>query len=151
MIRSQAPAVLVRSDLNQYQNQLNLARRLDPLVRANVSPEAELVVRYAQELHRLRSQKASQGTLDRNLCIRLAKRDNVVVGGFLVVSGELMGLWGRGIGDFLIRDAISLGANRLDCFDGYLPRLYSKHGFQAILRSPNYTKGQPDVVWMRRP
>ncbi len=54
----------------------------------------------------------------------------------------------RGCGDALVRDAITNGAKRLDCFDGYLVSLYARHGFVEVGRIPNYTKGDPDVVYM---
>lgn len=54
----------------------------------------------------------------------------------------------RGCGDALVQDAITNGAKRLDCFDGYLVSLYARHGFVETGRVPNYTKGDPDVVYM---
>ena len=54
----------------------------------------------------------------------------------------------RGCGDALVQDAIANGAKRLDCFDGYLVSLYARHGFVETARVPNYTKGDPDVVYM---
>lgn len=54
----------------------------------------------------------------------------------------------RGCGDALVQDAIVNGAKRLDCFDGYLVSLYTRHGFVETGRVPNYIKGGPDVVYM---
>lgn len=48
-----------------------------------------------------------------------------------------------------IRAAMELGANKLDCFDGKLPGLYSKFGFEEYKREPNWIKGEPDVIYMR--
>lgn len=71
--------------------------------------------------------------------------------GFAVTEhGELCGVFStvRGRGDTLVKDAIFFGATHLDCFDGYLPGLYARHGFRETKRVPNWTAGQPDVVWM---
>src|SRR5690242_5796613 len=56
----------------------------------------------------------------------------------------------RGRGDFLVRAAVDrsrMGCT-LDCFDGYLPSLYARHGFVETDREPNWTPGGPDVVFM---
>ncbi|ATI18860.1 acetyltransferase [Streptomyces phage Diane] len=72
--------------------------------------------------------------------------------GFGVASdGTLIGLFStvKGRGDALISDAVThKGATRLDCFDGYLPELYKRHGFVETERVPNWTAGEPDVVFM---
>lgn len=62
-------------------------------------------------------------------------------------------------GDELIQKAIAAGGRTLDCYDGYLRRLYTKHGFREVGRMEfvrefapddwNYEKyGEPDVVFM---
>lgn len=68
-------------------------------------------------------------------------------------GGEIVGLWSaaRGRGDDLVRTALAAGGTRLDCFDGYLPALYARHGFAETAREPNWTPGGPDVVWMALP
>ena len=53
-------------------------------------------------------------------------------------------------GDDIISSAINHGASRLDCFDGYLPKFYSRHGFHETRRVANWTVGGPDVVFMAR-
>lgn len=71
--------------------------------------------------------------------------------GFAVTfKGELHGVFSlvKGRGDTLVRDAVFFGATHLDCFDGYLPTLYAKHGFHETRREPNWVEGQPDVVYM---
>jgi hypothetical protein len=84
--------------------------------------------------------------------------------GFAITpSGELINGFNnsdiRGLGVELIKDAIKLGANHLNCFDGYLPKLYSSLGFIETSRFPfnrtfapirwSYeTMGTPDVVNM---
>lgn len=54
----------------------------------------------------------------------------------------------KGMGDFIVNDAVLRGAKRLDCYEGYLVSLYMKHGFKPVKREPNWTAGQPDVVYM---
>jgi len=61
-------------------------------------------------------------------------------------------------GDYLASSAVSLGAQKLDCFDenGFLPNLYSKYGFRESSRIPwddqyapkNWRGDCPDVVYM---
>ena len=84
--------------------------------------------------------------------------------GFAITpSGELINGFNnsdiRGLGVELIKDAIKLGANHLNCFDGYLPKLYSSLGFIETSRiafedkfAPegwDYSKlGRPDIIFM---
>lgn len=73
--------------------------------------------------------------------------------GFVVRSdGELTNVFStvKGRGDTLVSMAVNLGATHLDCFDGYLPSLYSRHGFHRVTSLPNWTEGGPDVVFMAR-
>lgn len=73
--------------------------------------------------------------------------------GFGVTAlGELIGVFStkEGRAHDLIRYAIKVGATHLDCFDGFLPKLYYKHGFVEVEREPNYNEGGPDVVYMTR-
>lgn len=73
--------------------------------------------------------------------------------GFAVTpDAELIGVFSavRGRGDDIVRAAIAAGATHLDCFDGYLPALYARHGFVETRREPNWTPGGPDVVYMAR-
>jgi hypothetical protein len=70
----------------------------------------------------------------------------------VTIAGELVGLHSvvRGRGDELVEAAINRGAMRLDCFDGPLVDLYGRHGFAVTDVVPNWTPGEPDVVYMRR-
>lgn len=71
--------------------------------------------------------------------------------GFAVSSDdELVGVFSleRGRGDEIVEKAIGAGAVALDCFDGYLPTLYGRHGFVEVRREANWTPGEPDVVFM---
>jgi outer membrane protein assembly factor BamB len=68
-------------------------------------------------------------------------------------DGELVYVFslvpGRGM--FIVSSAIADGAVYLDCFDGYLPTLYRRHGFEVVDRVSNWTSGSPDVVFMALP
>jgi len=68
-------------------------------------------------------------------------------------NGELVFVFSRkpGRGDELVASAVENGAYRLDCFDGYLPSLYARHGFVEHDREENWTPGGPDVVYMYVP
>ncbi len=70
--------------------------------------------------------------------------------GFLISGDEIVGLFStaRGRGDDLVTDAVAAGGRRLDCFDGYLTRLYYRHGFVITRREPNWNPPGPDVVYM---
>lgn len=79
----------------------------------------------------------------------LAKEDDRVTGGFLVLRGELIGLFATDVwGVWLLRRAMGEGARKLDCFDGFLPAYYAKHGWREVRRESNWTEGGPDVVYM---
>lgn len=67
-----------------------------------------------------------------------------------VQDGEMIGVFSlvKGRGDLLISVAVENGAVHGDCFDGYLPTLYGRHGFREIRREANWTVGGPDVVYM---
>ena len=67
-------------------------------------------------------------------------------------NGELTSVFSciKGKGDIIMQDAIKNGAKHLDCFDGYLPSFYQRHGFKETRREQNWTAGQPDVVYMER-
>lgn len=68
----------------------------------------------------------------------------------LRIDGELVLVHSflPGRGNDIVTDAIARGATYLDCFDGYLPEFYARHGFQVNARVPNWTPGEPDVVYM---
>lgn len=56
----------------------------------------------------------------------------------------------KGRGDELVDKAIEMGGTKLDAFDGYLTKeLYPRHGFVEYKREPNWTPGEPDVVYMK--
>lgn len=76
-----------------------------------------------------------------------------VVGGYALINGELCGLWtaspGRGIGRWLLHDAVRKGADRLDC-DESLVGFYKKAGFRTTIVEPSYDKNATAVHFMRR-
>ena len=66
-------------------------------------------------------------------------------------DGTLIGLYStvKGRGEGLMWDAVlHKGASKLDCFDGFLPDYYKQFGFVETERVPNWTPGEPDVVFM---
>lgn len=67
-------------------------------------------------------------------------------------GGELIGVWSTesGRGGDIMAAAHNAGARRLDCFDGFLPGFYARHGWHETGREPNWTPGGPDIVFMQR-
>lgn len=65
---------------------------------------------------------------------------------------ELIGVFStvKGRGDEILTNAESLGANVLDCFDGYLTNFYTARGWVEYNRVRNYVDGQPDVVYLSK-
>lgn len=151
-------------DAFHYALETNKGRRWQ--IREGCSTKAEVTLRCAQEFHRVfppdhsgrQFTRAAQNLrIDqfhtRHCHIRLCKEGDRADGGFIVLCGELIGMHNvkPGTGDWMMREAVALGADRLDTYDvPHLIQLYTKHGFREVLREPNTKKGQPDVVWMRR-
>lgn len=157
--------ILLQVSPDKFYYLLNHNARRRPEIAACTSSAADISVRCAQEFHRLypptpgwsHDRKAHAAKLDRyhrQTChIRAAVDGADYCGGFVVLAGELLGLHNvrRGSGDWMLREAVALGADRLDTFDiPHLIDLYTRHGFREVLREPNHNAGQPDVVWMRR-
>jgi hypothetical protein len=58
----------------------------------------------------------------------------------------------KGRGNQLVEKSLAEGGKKLDAFEGYLTNeLYPRHGFLEYNRSPNWTPGNPDVVFMGQP
>lgn len=75
-------------------------------------------------------------------------------GGYAIrPDGELVFVFSTvaGRGDTIVAQAVGQGADRLDCFEGHLTKLYARHGFVEYDRDDNWTPGGPDVVYMRVP
>lgn len=85
-------------------------------------------------------------------------------GFFIAEDGTLMNVFNYGApgrGADAVYKAIQYGANKLDCFDGFLKSYYEQFGFREADRIPfddkyapagwDYARlGRPDVVYMER-
>ncbi len=89
------------------------------------------------------------------------------VAGLAVKDGDIVSVFKhpsckvRGVVDkFLIPKALENGGNRLDCFNGFLPKLYARNGFEPVSKTSfnrdfapedwNYDRdGEPDVIFMK--
>lgn len=161
------PQVLVQVPSDAFYYAFNHNARRRDQIRVSPTLAENVTIRCAQEFHRMNprhtgapfDRKAHAAKLERfhklHCHIRLATDmdGSKKLGGFIVLNGELLGLHHieRGHGDWLMQHAVSLGADRLDCYDiPHLIELYKRHGFREVLREPNHKAGQPDVVWMRK-
>lgn len=73
--------------------------------------------------------------------------------GFCITKeGELVLLHStiKGRGRSLVSLAVYQGAEYLDCFDGYLPKLYREFGFVEYKREPNWIDGGPAIIYMQK-
>lgn len=157
--------VLVKVTPTTFYYALNHNARRRPQISECCSSAEDITGSVSQEFWRLnpawdrmQQNEPHQLRLDRfyrvHCHIRVATEANDHQGGFIVLSGELLGLHNikPGTGDWMMREAVSLGADRLDTFDvPHLIALYTRHGFTEVLReSNNNTPCEPDVVFMRR-
>lgn len=160
------PQVIVKVTPEKFMHALSFARRTDPRVSTPLPTEGSIMHKAAVEFHRMfpatgdpvahrarNTRRSNEDKFYRNHChYRLAMEGNVVRGGFCILLGELMGMWNteRGRGDWMLAEALSLGADRLDHFDiPVLVNLYQRNGFVEVLREPNYDRKGPDVIWRR--
>jgi hypothetical protein len=169
--------IILSADINKFQNALSLNGRRDDIgeraeqIRQSCMLPFELVGKvakayqriyperepamYAGEIVQARSKELALANIKRfyqiHCTIRLAYEGADQVGGYVVLEGELLGFHNirRGVGEWMLRQAIKDGANRLDCFAGHAESLYHKWGFREVLREANRTPGGPDVVFMR--
>lgn len=115
-----------------------------------VSAQAFLAtLRLARSLSaRIEAATSSPDEITGNVSFVLA--DDGLSGYGVTDEGTLVAVFSLipGRGDALVLSAIENGATNLDCFDGYLPTLYGRHGFTETGRVPNWTPGAPDVVFM---
>ncbi|MFE4451437.1 hypothetical protein [Streptomyces sp. NPDC056796] len=79
--------------------------------------------------------------------------DDLMSGFGIDRDGTLIGVYSliKGRGEVMVADAIKAGADKLDCFDGFLPEYYARFGFKETARYENWTAGEPDVVLMALP
>lgn len=161
--------IITTTTTDKFCNMLDLHRRLTGIrfrqIRAATHDGAAVALRIAQEFHRLvqgkRSRDENRAALARfheqhckvRVCHLMDPFTSVdTVGGYIVLSGELLGLHNlaRGKGEWMLDHALKDGADRLDTLDvPHLIKLYESRGFRECLREPNHTAGQPDVVWMK--
>lgn len=128
--------------------------------RTSLDTYAELVGAVADALwahrnkaHPAQSLATTLSTFYNHVCkVRVATQAGVDIGGYIVLDGELKALWcdEAGWGTVLVQSAVDDGAVRLQCFDGYLVRLYSQFDFKIVKREPNWVHGEPDLVYMER-
>lgn len=165
------PQVILKVAMDQFYYAINFNSRRRPDIGTSCARGEDICVRTSQEFHRRNPQdsllsKRERTVIDHNVhqrkidnfydkvChVRVVAEGNDKRGGFVVLDGELLGFHhvDKGKGDWMLREAVKLGADRLDCYDiPHLIDLYERHGFREILREPNTKKGQPDVVWMRK-
>lgn len=132
-IRNRVPVGVFKVTADQFVYRAALAAASDPRIAASITDPYDY----------------GPADLSKATCF-LAFQDSVCVGGFMVLEDELCCLWStvRGVGSFLVRHAITEGATVLNCFDGGLVDYYRKHGFEEYCRTPNWTEGEPDVVFM---
>lgn len=90
--------------------------------------------------------------------------EDLLAGYAIRPDGELVAVWAlvRGRGNGIVADAIANGATKLVCYDGHLTKLYARHGFEVVTRTPwndeyapegwDYdTLGRPDYLEMELP
>lgn len=169
--------IILSANIQQFENALSLNGRRDDIgeraaqIRGSCSLPTAITLRVAEAYKRIypaRDLVQHQGEIitshikataaanlkrfyANNCTIRLAYEGAQQVGGYVVLEGELLGFHNtrKGVGEWMLRQAIKDGANRLDCFAGHAERLYHRHGFREVIRELNKEPGGPDVVWMR--
>lgn len=146
----------VEKGIVAYTEALEKARSMDPRIAASVSDPKELadkVLKYAKDTYKLLkdSQEILAMFLRETIQYRLIYDGAQAVGGYIVLDGELIGLFCtvRGKGDWIMRHAVNDGANRLDCFaEPALLKLYHRHGFTITRSVANYDPAGLPVVYM---
>lgn len=160
---------IIPASPEQFYYSMNFNARRRPQIKTTCSAAEDIVLKVAQEFQRETAMLppvsrvstgnsiAHKGRLlafyKHRALIRVVVQGNDKRGGFVILNGELMGLHhvDAGKGEWLLQEAIRLGADRLDCFDiPHLMRLYMRYGFRELSREPNHKPGQPDVVWLGR-
>lgn len=148
----------VEKGIAAHSQALAKARSTDARIAASVCDPAELTAKVSKFARDAR--KVFTGTLDEftehlraTIQYRLVFDGAQAVGGYIVLDGELIGLFCtvRGKGDWIMQHAVSDGADHLDCFaEPALLKLYHRHGFTITRSVANYDPAGLPVVYMNR-
>lgn len=149
--------VMTKVPFNSYIDALYHARDTDGRIINSLSTPAELTAKvqdyYLQKTKELGRSLSADEFHSEHVIVRVAYRGTEPVAGYLIVGGELVGLFSlaRGKGDWLMGHAVSDGANHLDCFaEPALLKLYHKHGFTITHSVANWDAAGLPVVYMSR-
>ena len=149
--------VMTKVPFNSYIDALNHARDTDGRIKASLSTPEELAAKvggyYGQVAKELGRAPSVEEFRSEHVIVRVAYQGTEPVAGYLVVGGELVGLFSlaRGKGDWIMGHAVSDGADHLDCFAvPALLKLYHKHGFKIHHSEANYDPAGLPVVYMSR-
>lgn len=154
-------AVITKVSFATFHRILSDARDAHPLIALNTISGDELLSKVCRAVDSMpwptnMLGKAGDKTAHffRHRCkVRVAFRDNEPVAGYVVLDGELLCVHStvKGLGKWLVQNAVADGAAKLDCFDvPALRGLYEWAGFKVTSRAPNYVRGEPDVIYMSR-
>lgn len=156
---SEPVQVLVKLEPRQLELTLQVNAQLNRHVRRNCVQGHVMMSKMGREYWRLnpKGQRLDIGVqleefYAKHCHVRVAYADASRVGGFMVLSGELLAFHNivKGNGLWMLDHAIELGADRLDHFDvPVLNKLYKSRGFVEILREKNVLRGAPDIVFRR--
>lgn len=149
--------VMTKVTFEDYINALCLARSTDERIVNSLSTPAELVAKvcdfYTAPTDEHGDIVSAEAFYAEHLKVRVAYQGAEPVAGYLVLGGELIGLFSlvRGIGDWIMQHVVSDGANHLDCFaEPALLKLYHKHGFTITHSVANWDAAGLPVVYMSR-
>lgn len=144
---------------NEKLDTMNTSSLPDPGLRGSADPHAFVAARDKSA----RSPFLSQTPPDELAKQRLFMDESGEIGYAMTDDGDLGNLFNnsdkKGAGKAALIHGIENGANTLDCFDGFLPNLYTKFGFVVTARmkfNPDYAPegwdyekwDHPDVVFM---
>lgn len=139
-----AAKIIFTTDLDHFLNAFIIAHSKSERVRKGCCTPTE----FLDKVHGLHNEGK------RDQCrYYLVSDDSATVAGYAILNGELVAVHSlvKGLGDWLVRNAVADGAIYLDCFEGHLSELYARHGFNIHFRVPNYVQGGPDIVGMYQP
>lgn len=143
----------------KFLSQLGLFRRTNENGAASLSSSHEVALEVAEAYSKWLEKTGKERNAEslevfyKDICkLRMAKDGNVVVGGYMILNGHLKSVFSfrKGMGTWLVRQAMNDGAMYLDCFDGFLVDFYKSLGWSTLSRERNWTPGGPDVVYMHR-